>query len=91
LPDKAFKHIPRPQAPVGTVKQGKIKVFDGDKQKMSWRQIRRGIIRDYDGDPTSVAHDRQKGTKIPTKSPHTKPMKPKSSPAESYEGPESED
>lgn len=58
LPDKPTKHIERPQAPIGAVKNGKIKVLDGDTGKISWRQGRTGMSRDFDGDPVSTNHNR---------------------------------
>jgi hypothetical protein len=58
LPDKPTKHITRPQDPIGTVKNGKIKVFDGDSGKVAWRQGRSGMSKDFDGDPTAANHNR---------------------------------
>ena len=56
LPDKATRHIPKPQEPIGSQKKGKIKVLDGDTQKVRWRQGKKGFIRDYDGDPIAQNH-----------------------------------
>jgi len=38
------------------VKQGKIKVQDGNTGKVAWRGVRRGLVLDYDSDPTSQNH-----------------------------------
>ena len=57
LPDKATKHIPKHQEPIGAVKNGKVKVLDGDTQKIGWRQGTTGMSKDYDGEPTSARHN----------------------------------
>lgn len=59
LPDKASKHISRKQSPVGTVKDGKIKIKDGATGKISYRQGTTGMSRDYDGDPISANFNAQ--------------------------------
>ena len=64
LPDKATKHISKPEAPIGTVKDGKRKVLDGDTGRVSWRQGLTGFSKDYDGDPTA-------------ETPNVKDMKPR--------------
>lgn len=58
------KHIPKPQKPVGWIKDGKMKVQDGDTGKMGWRGVRRGLLRDFDGDPISTRHN-VKNAKVP--------------------------
>ena len=57
MPDKSTKHIPKPQEPIGTIKNGKIKVLDGDTQTVRWRQGKTGMSRDYDGDPISTNYN----------------------------------
>jgi len=57
LPKKATKHIARHPEPIGTVKDGKIKVLDGETQTTSWRSGRKGMLRDFDGEPTSTQHN----------------------------------
>ena len=44
--------------PIGAVKDDKMKVLDGDTQKVSWRQGRKGFSKDFDGDPTSTQHNK---------------------------------
>lgn len=58
LPDKGTKHIPKPQAPIGAVKNGKLKIIDGRTGKESWRQGTTGFLKDFDGDPTAKNHNR---------------------------------
>jgi hypothetical protein len=58
LPDKGTKHIPKPQAPIGAKKDGKMKVIDGRTGKESWRQGTKGFLKDFDGDPTATNHNR---------------------------------
>lgn len=53
LPDKGTKHIPKPQAPLGATKDGKMKIIDGRTGKESWRQGTKGFLKDFDGDPTA--------------------------------------
>lgn len=55
LPDRATKHIPKPQASIGAQRKGKLKVIDGKTGRESWRQGRTGFIKDADGDPISKA------------------------------------
>lgn len=55
LPDRATKHIPKPQASIGAQKNGKLKVIDGTTGRESWRQGKTGFIKDIDGDPISKA------------------------------------
>ena len=57
LPNKATKHITASPAPIGTVKDGKVKVLDGDTQKTSWRSGKKGMLKDFDGEPTSTQHN----------------------------------
>ena len=54
-PDRATKHIPKPQASIGAQKNGKLKVIDGTTGRESWRQGKTGFIKDIDGDPISKA------------------------------------
>lgn len=58
LPDKGTKHIPKPQHPIGSVKDGKLKVIDGRSGSVAWRQGTKGFLKDFDGDPTSQNHNR---------------------------------
>lgn len=69
LPDKATKHIPKPQAPIGSKNKGKIKVIDGRTGKESWRQGTKGMIKDFDGDPIAVNHTAKNAKKKPHHSP----------------------
>lgn len=59
LPDKAIKHIARHQLPVGSKNKGRLKVKDGDTGKVSWRSGKKGFVKDYDEDPTSVVYANQ--------------------------------
>lgn len=43
----------RHQAPVGSSKNGRLKVQDGDSGKISWRSGKKGFVKDLDGDPIS--------------------------------------
>lgn len=54
LPKGTTRHIPRKRLPIGAVKDGKVKIFDGEKQKASWRGGKKGLLRDLDGTPTST-------------------------------------
>ena len=54
MPEKSTKHIARPQEPIGAVKDGKVKVLDGDTQRIGWRSGTKGMSRDYDGEPTAA-------------------------------------
>jgi len=58
LPDKGTKHIAKPQAPIGSIKDGKIKVVDGRTGKEAWRQGTTGMSKDWDGDPVSRNYNR---------------------------------
>lgn len=58
LPDKGTKHIPKPQAPIGSTKDGKLKVIDGRTGRESWRQGTKGFSKDFDGEPTAQTHNR---------------------------------
>lgn len=69
LPDKGTKHIPKPQAPIGAKKDGKLKVVDGRTGKVSWRQGTKGFMKDFDGDPTAMNHNRAGMKKRPQHSP----------------------
>ena len=69
LPDKATKHIERHRKPVGTVKEGKIKVKDGDTGRVTWRQGTTGMLRDWDGDPIATAYNRAEAKKTPKHNP----------------------
>jgi hypothetical protein len=68
LPEKPTKHITRKQAPIGAKKDGKLKIFDGETERVSWRQGRSGFSRDWDGDPTAKNYNRSKMKKVPTHS-----------------------
>jgi hypothetical protein len=69
LPDRATKHIPKPQESIGAKKNGKIKVIDGRTGKESWRQGTKGFVKDYDGDPIAVNHTAGNAKKSPHHSP----------------------
>jgi hypothetical protein len=56
LPDKPVKHVPKHQAPIGAKRKGKMKVMDGTTKKVAWRGGKKGFVRDYDGDATSVVY-----------------------------------
>lgn len=58
LPDRSTKHIAKPQASVGAKKDGKIKVVDGRTGKESWRQGSTGMLKDWDGDPIAINHNK---------------------------------
>ena len=57
MPKKATKHITVHPSPIGTIKDGKIKVLDGETQTTSWRQGTKGMLKDFDGEPTSEQHN----------------------------------
>ena len=59
LPKKASKHIPKKEAPIGSVKDGKLKVKDGATGKISYRQGLSGFKRDYDGEPIAANFNRK--------------------------------
>jgi hypothetical protein len=59
LPKKPIKHITKPKWPIGSVKDGKVKVKDGATGKESWRQGTKGFARDWDSDPTSVQYNKK--------------------------------
>lgn len=69
LPNKPTKHIKKPQPLVGAVKNGKLKVLDGDTGKTSWRQGTTGMSRDWDGDPISSNYNLSGIKSRPTHSP----------------------
>jgi len=71
LPKKATKHIPKHQAPIGTIRGQKRKVLDGETQKESWRQGSKGFARDWDGDPIARNYNRSKMKNKPHHSPHS--------------------
>jgi len=58
LPKKSTKHTTQKQAPVGAIRNGKIKVMNGDTGKVSWRQGRKGFARDWDGEPIARNYNR---------------------------------
>jgi hypothetical protein len=58
LPDNGTKHIAKPQANIGDVHGGKIKVIDGTTGKESWRQGTTGMSKDWDGDPIATNYGR---------------------------------
>jgi len=58
------KHVAKPQSPIGWVKDGKIKVQDGDSGKVGWRGARRGLFRDMDGEPTTARRNSE-DAKVP--------------------------
>ena len=53
MPDKATKHIPKKQLPIGSTRRGKLKVMDGKTGKIKWRSLRSGAVKDLDADPIS--------------------------------------
>ena len=53
LPEKATKHIPKRQLPIGSTRKGKIKIMDGKTGKIKWRSMKSGMVRDLDGDAIS--------------------------------------
>jgi hypothetical protein len=69
LPDKSTRHIPKPQAPIGAKKNGKLKIVDGRTGKVSWRQGTKGFLKDFDGDPTATNHNKAGMKQRPTHSP----------------------
>jgi len=62
------------------VKRGKRKVWDGDKQRVSWRQGAKGFAKDWDGDPTTKTYNKAGLKKQPKHSPHTGSRRPKHKP-----------
>ena len=70
MPQKSTKHIASKQLPIGSVKNGKKKVIDGETGKVSWRSVRSGMIKDYDGDPTAEHLDAGKMKSTPKHRPH---------------------
>lgn len=75
MPDKSTKHIPKPNWPIGTKKNSKLKVLDGDTQRTSWRQSTKGFSRDWDGDPISKDYNKAGLKARPHHAPHIKPKK----------------
>lgn len=69
MPEKSTKHITNPQDPLGWMKDGKVKTQDGDTGKIVWRGVRRGILRDFDGDITSQVHNKENAKITNTHSP----------------------
>lgn len=69
LPDKPVKHIARKQAPIGAVRDDRIKVMDGKTGKVRWRKGRGGFARDWDGDPIAVNYNRSRLKSRPKHSP----------------------
>lgn len=69
LPKKR-KHIPKHRDPVGTVKNGRVKIQDGDTGKVSWRQSKSGFLRSVDGEPTSKRYQYSQMKKKPTHKVH---------------------
>lgn len=69
MPKKPFKHIAKPNWPIGSVKNGKIKVKDGATGKTSWRQGTKGFSRDWDGDPISTNYNKKDLKSKPKHSP----------------------
>lgn len=59
LPDKSTKHYKKPQAPIGAIRNGKVKVKDGDTGTVSWRSGRSGMSKDWDGDAISTNYNRR--------------------------------
>ena len=59
LPQKSTKHVARHREAVGTIRDGKIKVFDPDSGKESWRSGRSGMSADWDGEPIATNYDKQ--------------------------------
>lgn len=58
MPDDSTKHIAKPQLPVGSVKNGKVRIKDGTTGEVSWRSGRSGMSRDWDGDPIATNYNR---------------------------------
>lgn len=62
------------------VKQGRLKILDGDTQRVSWRQGKRGFSRDWDGDPIAQNYNKEGLKSRPKHQPHMKskqrPQKP---------------
>lgn len=58
LPDVASPHIRKPQAPIGAVRNDKIKTVDGETGRIVWKQGKKGMARDWDGDPTSKQYNK---------------------------------
>lgn len=59
LPDKATRHIEKPQLPVGSVKNGMVRVKDGTTGEVSWRSGRSGMSLDWDGDPIATNYNKR--------------------------------
>ena len=59
LPDKSTKHIPKKQLAIGAVKNGKVRVKDGDTGKVGWRSGRSGMSRDWDGDAIATNYNKK--------------------------------
>ncbi|HLD91706.1 MAG TPA: hypothetical protein VI911_11965 [Patescibacteria group bacterium] len=47
-----------------------MKVVDGTTGRESWRGVRRGILRDFDSDPTSKNYNKSQMKKAPHHSAH---------------------
>lgn len=69
MPKKAYRHVGKPHWPVGTVKQGRVKVKDGATGKESWRQGNKGFARDWDGDPIATQYNKKGMKSKPKHSP----------------------
>ena len=50
---------------MGTQKKGKLKVKDGDTGRESWRQVKSGVLKDIDGEPTSKRYNYSQMKKKP--------------------------
>jgi hypothetical protein len=53
------------------VKNGKLKVLDGETQTARWRQGTTGFSKDYDGDPIAVNYNKRDMKRAPRHSVHT--------------------
>lgn len=71
MPDKSTKHVPKRRKKVGAIKDGKLKVKDGDTGKESWRQGKKGFARDWDGEPIAVNYNRSGLKNRPKHTPHS--------------------
>lgn len=70
MPAKATKHIPKTKEPIGTVKDGKLKVVDGETGKPTWRSGKKGFAQDYDGEPTTKDYNSKDLKHQPSHKPH---------------------
>jgi hypothetical protein len=71
LPDRSTKHIPKHLLPVGSFKNGRIKIKDPVTGKVSWRGGRKGLMRDWDGKPTSHNYNKKDAKQQKSHTVHT--------------------